>query len=128
MKDGSVNKNDQTGERISVAGGEMVFEEGDAGDMAYLIISGEVEIFRKSGNQERVLATLGRGEIIGEMSLIDNAPRMASARAMSDSQFSIITHSSLQQRLDRLEDNDRVLRRLITVLVSRIRGQAESPG
>ena len=128
MKDGSLNKNDQTGERKSIAGGEMVFEEGDAGDMAYLIISGEVEIFRKSGNQERVLATLGRGEIIGEMSLIDNSPRMASARAMSDSQFSIITHASLQQRLDRLEENDRVLRRLITVLVSRIRGQAESPG
>ncbi len=95
--------------------------------MAYLIISGEVEIFRKSGNQERVLATLGRGEIIGEMSLIDNAPRVASARAMSKCQVSLITHASLQQRLDRFEDNDRVLRRLITVLVSRIRGQAESP-
>ena len=96
--------------------------------MAYLIISGEVEIFRKSGNQERVLATLGRGEIIGEMSLIDNAHRVAFARAMSDCQVSLITHTSLQQRLDRLEENDRVLRRLITVLVSRIRGQAKSPG
>ena len=128
MKDESLKKNDQTGERKKVAGGNLIFEEGDAGNMAYLIISGEVEIFRKSGNQERVLATLGRGEIVGEMSLIDNSPRMASARTLSDSQFSIITHASLQQRLDRLEDNDRVLRRLITVLVSRIRGQAASPG
>ena len=50
MKDGSLNKNDQTGERKSVIGGELIFEEGDTGDMAYLIISGEVEIFRKSGN------------------------------------------------------------------------------
>ncbi|MBT3305881.1 MAG: cyclic nucleotide-binding domain-containing protein [Alphaproteobacteria bacterium] len=127
MKDGTLNMNDQTGERKSVAGGEMIFEEGDIGDMAYLVISGEVEIFRKSGNKERVLATLGRGEIIGEMSLVDNAPRMAAARAMSDCQFSLITRASLQQRLDKLEGNDRVLRRLISVLVSRIRGQAESP-
>jgi hypothetical protein len=127
MKDGSLKKSDQTGERKSFGGDDLIFEEGDSGDMAYLIISGEVEIFRKSGNQERVLATLGRGEIIGEMSLIDNAPRVASARAMSKCQVSLITHASLQQRLDRFEDNDRVLRRLITVLASRIRGQAESP-
>jgi len=127
MKDGSLTMNDQTGDRKSVAGGEMIFGEGEIGEMAYLIISGEVEIFRKSGNRERVLATLGRGEIIGEMSLVDNAPRVASARALSDCQFTIISGASLQQRLDRLEENDRVLRRLISVLVSRIRGQAESP-
>jgi len=122
-----LKKSDQTGERKSFGGDDLIFEEGDSGDMAYLIISGEVEIFRKSGNQERVLATLGRGEIIGEMSLIDNAPRVAFARAMSKCQVSLITHASLQQRLGRFEDNDRVLRRLITVLVSCIRGQAESP-
>jgi len=127
MKDGSLTMNDQTGDRKSVAGGEMIFGEGEIGEMAYLIISGEVEIFRKYGNRERVLATLGRGEIIGEMSLVDNAPRVASARTLSDCQFTIISRASLQQRLDRLEENDRVLRRLISVLVSRIRGQAESP-
>jgi len=77
--------------------------------------------------RERVLATLDRGEIIGEMSLIDNAPRMASARALSDLEMSIISRKSLQKRLDRLEESDRVLRRLIAVLVSRIRGQSQSP-
>ena len=74
-----------------------------------------------------MLATLDRGEIIGEMSLIDNSPRMASARALTDLKLSTITRDSLQGRLDRLEENDRVLRRLIAVLVSRIRGQAQSP-
>ena len=37
------------------------------------------------------------------------------------------SQTSLQQRLDRLDESDRVLRRLIDVLVTRIRGQAESP-
>ena len=124
---GSKDMNDPTGERKSVKADDIIFEEGEVGNMAYLIISGEVEIFRTTGNRERVLAPLDRGEIIGEMSLIDNAPRMASARALSDTELSIISRDSLQNRLDRLEKRDRVLRRLIAVLVSRIRGQSQSP-
>jgi CRP-like cAMP-binding protein len=111
-----------------IRAGELLFEEGEVGELAFLIISGAVEIFRKSGNQERVLATLGRGEMIGEMSLIDNQPRIASARALQDTEVRVISRDSLQQRLARLEQTDRVLRRLIAVLVSRIRGQAQSPG
>lgn len=118
---------DPTGETKSIKAGELVFEEGEIGDMAFLIVSGEVEIYRKNGNNDRVLATLGRGELIGEMSLIDNQPRIASARALQDTQVRIISRDSLQQRLARLEQTDRVLRRLIAVLVSRIRGQAQSP-
>ena len=118
---------DATGDQQEVPAGELVFEEGEVGELAYLIVSGQVEIFRSSGNNERVLATLGRGEIIGEMSLIDSQPRMASARALEDTKVSIISRKSLQQRLDRLEDKDRVLRRLIAVLVNRIRGRAPSP-
>jgi CRP-like cAMP-binding protein len=127
MDGGAKDMNDKTGEQITFETGDILFEEGEMGEVAYLIISGEVEIFRSSGNRERVLATLDRGEIIGEMSLIDNSPRMASARALSDLKLSIISRTSLQNRLDRLEENDRVLRRLIAVLVSRIRGQAQSP-
>ena len=125
--DGTKDMTDPTGDRKEVKAGDMLFEEGELGDIAYLIVSEQVEIFRKAGNNERVLATLGRGEIIGEMALIDNQPRVASARALEDSQFSMISQSSLQQRLETLEKTDRVLRRLIDVLVSRIRGQAESP-
>ena len=113
--------------RKAIKSGDMLFEEGEHGNMAYLIVSGRVEIFRKTGNQERVLATLGRGEIVGEMSLIDTLPRMASARALEDSEFSLISQKSLHQRLDRLEESDRVLRRLIDVLVNRVRGLAQSP-
>jgi len=124
---GSGKMSDPTGERKSIKAGDIVFEEGEVGEVAYLIVSGGVEIFRTSGNSERVLATLGRGEIIGEMSLIDNQPRVASARALEDTEISIISRRSLQQRLDRLEEDDKVLRRLIAVLVTRIRGQAQSP-
>ncbi len=124
---GNKDMADPTGERKTIKAGEIVFEEGDRGDIAFLIFKGQVEIFRTSGNQERILATLGRGEIIGEMALIDKQPRVASARALEDTEVSLISQSSLHARLERLEKSDRVLRRLIDVLVSRIRGQAESP-
>lgn len=111
-------------ERVNVSVGEIIFEEGEQADHAYLVASGTVEIFRKAGNRERILATLGHGEIFGEMSLIDGLPRMASARTLEDTELTIISRASLQARLDRLEADDRVLRRLLDVIVNRLRGQA----
>jgi len=126
-----VGKKDMSGptsEHQEIKAGELIFEENEFDEVAYLVVSGEVEIFRSSGNQEHVLATVGRGEIIGEMSLIDSQPHVASARALSDTEVSLISRQSFQQRLDRLEESDRVLRRLIGVLVDRLRGQASTPG
>jgi len=106
------------------AAGNMLFEEGDPGDQAYLIKSGEVEIVRKFGNEEMVLARLGRGEIFGEMSLIDNQPRMAGARIAEDAELAVITRENIESRLGRLAQSDMVIRRLIDVFVTRIRGEA----
>jgi len=106
--------------------GDILFEEGDAGTEAYLIVTGEVQIFRKNGNEEQTIANVGRGEIIGEMSLIDNQPRMASARVLEPASLVVISQDSLAQRLSRLGDKDRVLRRLLDVLVKRLRGEGRT--
>ena len=86
-------------------------------------MSSFVEIYRKLGNREEVLAKLGRCEIIGEMSLIDNQLRIASARVSEGGQVSIIDQSSFIGRLDKLGESDQVLRRVIDVLVNRLRGE-----
>lgn len=104
--------------------GQVLFEEGEPGDQAYLIKEGEVEIVRKVGNTEHVLARLGRGDIFGEMALIDNQPRMATARVAADAQLAIITRENIEARLSRLAQSDMVVRRLIDVFVTRIRGEA----
>jgi len=57
--------------------GENVFHEGDAGDCMFAVLEGEIEI-RKHGV---VLERVGSGGIFGEMSLIDQSPRSASAVA-----------------------------------------------
>lgn len=111
--------------RRSAQTGDVLFHEGDEGEEAYLIMDGEVEVFRQSGNDEVVLATLKRGDILGEMSLIDNQPRMASARVVGDTQLTVITRDDLDQRLTKLSESDKVLRRLIHVFVTRLRGQTQ---
>src|SRR5262245_43827542 len=74
------------GETINFPDGGVVFIKGDQGNAAYLIRRGKVEI-RESG---RVLETMARGEIFGEMALIDSAPRSASAVAVGPTELSLI--------------------------------------
>jgi CRP/FNR family transcriptional regulator, cyclic AMP receptor protein len=114
-----------TNKRI-VEAGEMVFQEGEAGTEAYIVSSGEVEIYRQKNTTNVALAVLGPGAIIGEMSLIDDQPRMASAKALTRSELIIISQESLTVRLERLGQNDKVLRQIMGVLVKRARGQARS--
>lgn len=71
---------------LSLSQGDELFTEGSYGSFAYIIVSGEIEIYTKSGDGEVRLALRKTGEIIGEMSLLDGAPRMASARANKESQ------------------------------------------
>ncbi|MCB1188892.1 MAG: cyclic nucleotide-binding domain-containing protein [Leptospiraceae bacterium] len=71
---------------ISLEKGDILFEERSFGNYAYIIVSGEIEIFTKSGEREIRLALRKKGEVIGEMSLLDGAPRMASARASKKSE------------------------------------------
>jgi CRP/FNR family transcriptional regulator, cyclic AMP receptor protein len=61
--------------------GTTIFKHGDAGDKLYLILEGKVRISREvPGMGEEALAVLGPGQVFGEMSLIDEAPRSADAR------------------------------------------------
>ena len=112
--------------RRSAEQGDVLFHEGDDGDEAYLILEGAVEVYLGAGQEEIVLATLQRGDIIGEMALIDNQPRMASARSVGDTKMTVITRDDLDQRLAKLSDSDKVLRRLIDVFVDRLRGQSSA--
>ena len=111
--------------RKAVGTGEILFEEGDEGHEAYLISVGAVDIFRVRGGKEEIIATLGRGEIIGEMSLIDNLPRAASARTRAGTSLIVISQEDLKKRMATLEKSDKLLKLLVDTLVRRLRGQAK---
>src|SRR5437867_3979936 len=66
-----------------VYAGQMVFSQGDSGGTMYVVQSGKIEIFLKDDNNDRVtLSTVEAGGIFGELSLLDNEPRSASAKAL----------------------------------------------
>ncbi len=98
--------------------GETIFREGDIGDCAYLIESGEVQIFIEKGETEVPLRVLGPGEVFGEMALIDDTPRSASCRALSVGQLIVVTK---EQLVDRVHKADPVVRLLVQVLLERLR-------
>jgi CRP/FNR family transcriptional regulator len=108
-------------ERRTFKAGETIFREGDnPGGEAYVIHAGAVEIRRRFDGTERVLATLGEGEPLGEMALFrSSALRSASAVAQSDVELLVIK----AERLDWLIHNrpqltKELLRRLSEMVVA----------
>ena len=97
---------------------EELFAEGDAGDRAYVIESGTIEIIKASGDRSVLLAVRDAGEVIGEMSLIEDAPRMASARARVPSRLLAVPRDVLDELSRR---SSTAARALFEIVVGRLR-------
>jgi EAL domain-containing protein (putative c-di-GMP-specific phosphodiesterase class I) len=102
---------------------EMIFREGESGDCAYLIESGQVLVFLVKDGVEAPLKTLGPGEIFGEMSMIDNSLRSASCRAVTE--VSLVTVTQVQLT-DRLQSPDPIVRLMMRAFMERLREQNNS--
>lgn len=72
------------------AAGTVLFEEGQPGDHMYVVTSGQVEIRRKVGETERLLAVLMPGDFFGEMAILNARPRSATAVTRVDSRLIVI--------------------------------------
>jgi len=77
--------------------GQVVFNQGDEGGTMYVVQSGKIEIFLMDDNKERViLSVVEAGGIFGELSLLDNEPRSASAKALEESFLFVIDRHDLE--------------------------------
>ncbi len=74
--------------------GEVLFRENDSSKELFMIVGGQVKISRGEGEGERVLATRGGGEIMGEMSHFDDYPRSATATAVGEVQVLVFTKAN----------------------------------
>lgn len=83
-----------------LAAGDRLFDEGDAGDSAYLITAGQVEIWKMVENRRVRLALRGEGHVIGEMSLLEETPRTATVDALTDVELIAIPKNILDVLLD----------------------------
>ena len=79
----------------TLASGDILFREGEVGDFAYQIISGEIEICKFNGDEYVTLSILGKGSLFGEMALIDRQPRSAMARATMETVVKEIDQKTL---------------------------------
>lgn len=79
--------------------GEVIFREGDESSEAYRLLSGEVEISIATKSGPNILATLGPGAFFGEMSLIDDKPRSATAVAVTDCRTEVFNEANFNERV-----------------------------
>lgn len=76
--------------------GEVLFVEGDIGRALFILETGQVELTRsEGGGKERLIYTLKPGEFFGEMALLEQLPRTASAKATEKSQLHLLYRSKL---------------------------------
>jgi CRP-like cAMP-binding protein len=73
-----------TSERLSFMAGDELCREGDVGDAAYIILSGEAEVLVDTPRGPLAVATLTRNDIIGEIAVLCDVPRTASVKALTD--------------------------------------------
>jgi len=103
---------------VSFGAGQPVFQEGDSGDIMYVIRSGRVRIIRQQGNQQLTLAVLHPGESFGEMALIDRASRSATAIAEIDTELVVVGERAFEQMI---KDRPDIALRLLRKLSARLR-------
>jgi CRP-like cAMP-binding protein len=104
---------------VRLAADEVLFLAGDAGNGCYRIEQGllKVSIVSPSGT-ERILAFLGPGAIVGELSIIDGLPRSASIVAIRDSELIFVSKAAFE---DCAKKHPEVYRYLVAVLAKRLR-------
>jgi CRP-like cAMP-binding protein len=94
--------------------GAVLFNQGDLGTSMYVIMDGEVAVH----DDDRLIATLRRGKIIGELALLTSEVRSTSISALQPSRLLKITQRAMEELL---WDHERMRRSLVQVLATRLR-------
>lgn len=98
--------------------GEVIFNQGDEGDVMYAVVTGEVEM--RVG--DKFVTSVRENEFFGEMAILDDQPRSASGYAMGATTLAIITKARFMEMLQ--EDHDFALQ-IIRVLINRLRAETK---
>ena len=105
-------------EYLDLAEGEVLIHEGDFGDTAYCVVTGEMLVWKEGESGSIELARLGSGAIFGEMSMVDEKPRSASVRALCSTRVKCIRRS---QFLESFENDPDFAASLLKTLLERLR-------
>ena len=105
--------------KIEMKPGKTIFKAGEPADGLYIVGSGEVGIYFPT-NKEMAEPDikLKANAILGEMGVIDTAPRMATAKALTDCVVIFVSQKEFEKKLD---EGDIVVRGVMAILSSRLR-------
>jgi CRP-like cAMP-binding protein len=103
-------------------GGEIIVNQGDAGDCMFVIQEGEVEVVRVENGKIIRLAVLGRGDFFGEMSIFEKETRSATVRAMSEVRVITVDKKTFMRRI---QEDPSLAFRIFQTMASRIKGLNE---
>jgi CRP/FNR family transcriptional regulator len=99
--------------------GARVFHEGDTSDACYVIRTGEVRVTREHSDGRAIaLATLGPGELVGELAMLDGGVRSASVEALTDVDLLAVSAADMRGLLER---NGQITAKLVVALTKRLR-------
>jgi len=114
---------DQAIEVVTFPKGTTLFRQGEAGNAAYIVNSGSIGIYREVEDKKIPLATLRKGELFGEMAVIDGSPRMATAFTLEDCTLTMI---SVDLMAEKMKKTDPFIKALITMLLGNLRSVHDS--
>lgn len=97
--------------------GEVLFREGEMGEVMFVIQAGAVRITKEVGGEEKNLAVLGPGEFLGEMAILNGKPRTATATVVETTRCLVIEAKTLESMVAR---NAEIALRLIKKLAKRL--------
>lgn len=87
-------------QQIELQAGSYLFHAGDVSDALYVVRSGRLQVLAGDGAKDEVVAELGRGQVVGELGVLLDAPRSASVRAVRDSSLMRVTKAEFAKIAD----------------------------
>jgi len=100
-----------------VPSGTLLFHENDPGEEMFIIQIGKVKISKKVRNIEKTLVVLGKGEFFGEMAILNDKPRSATAEVVEDSEILVIDRKTFETMI---RGNAEIALRIIKKLSARL--------
>lgn len=105
---------------VEIPAGRVLCREGDRGREFFVLIEGKVDVARNG----RDVATLGAGDFVGEISLLEPTPRTATVTAQTPLRFFVLTPKDFQQMLD---ENPGIERKVLRALARRVLELSRDP-
>ena len=84
--------------------GKFLMREGEESSTMYLLLRGQLEVLKRKGDAEKSIGQINEGDLVGEISFLDNSPRSASVRALKNSEVFPIPRENFQEVFSSLPD------------------------